>query len=302
MAERQTRYVQVVVSERVWEFKSPLPHFLSPVPPAHSSSGQGHRPLKAETTGSNPVCAIVPVRRCACFAFMAHSSSGLGRRPFKAKTRGSNPLCAILSERAVERLFLLPKNLRDIIGYLPSNSASLYNKYGAYLARVTRRTERGQRRSILFPAAQPVMIVTHAFPRWFWLTLGASLVAVALVGCGDTKTNGSNNSFTSTAPALDQPSPAATQRATRSVDNFNATSTALAAVNTGQATQRITRSVDNFNATSTALAATGPKQATPTVANKTVVAGDVPAGCPNVQASPGVHDVVCTFHDFARPY
>jgi hypothetical protein len=24
---------------------------------AHSSSGQGHRPLKAETTGSNPVCA-----------------------------------------------------------------------------------------------------------------------------------------------------------------------------------------------------------------------------------------------------
>ena len=24
---------------------------------AHSSSGQGHRPLKAEITGSNPVCA-----------------------------------------------------------------------------------------------------------------------------------------------------------------------------------------------------------------------------------------------------
>ena len=24
---------------------------------AHSSSGLGHRPLKAETTGSNPVCA-----------------------------------------------------------------------------------------------------------------------------------------------------------------------------------------------------------------------------------------------------
>ncbi len=25
---------------------------------AHSSSGLGHRPLKAEITGSNPVCAI----------------------------------------------------------------------------------------------------------------------------------------------------------------------------------------------------------------------------------------------------
>ena len=28
---------------------------------AHSSSGQGHRPLKAEITGSNPVCATTPL-------------------------------------------------------------------------------------------------------------------------------------------------------------------------------------------------------------------------------------------------
>ena len=26
---------------------------------AHSSSGRGHRPLKAEITGSNPVCATI---------------------------------------------------------------------------------------------------------------------------------------------------------------------------------------------------------------------------------------------------
>ena len=31
---------------------------------AHSSSGRGHRPLKAEITGSNPVCATIDqVRR-----------------------------------------------------------------------------------------------------------------------------------------------------------------------------------------------------------------------------------------------
>ena len=29
---------------------------------AHSSSGQGHRPLKAEITGSNPVCATKVIR------------------------------------------------------------------------------------------------------------------------------------------------------------------------------------------------------------------------------------------------
>ncbi len=29
---------------------------------AHSSSGQGHRPLKAEITGSNPVCATRVIR------------------------------------------------------------------------------------------------------------------------------------------------------------------------------------------------------------------------------------------------
>src|SRR6266852_6781130 len=28
---------------------------------AHSSSGLGHRPLKAEITGSNPVCATSPI-------------------------------------------------------------------------------------------------------------------------------------------------------------------------------------------------------------------------------------------------
>lgn len=28
--------------------------------PAHSSSGLGHRPLKAKITGSNPVCATNP--------------------------------------------------------------------------------------------------------------------------------------------------------------------------------------------------------------------------------------------------
>ena len=28
---------------------------------AHSSSGLGHRPLKAEITGSNPVCATIPL-------------------------------------------------------------------------------------------------------------------------------------------------------------------------------------------------------------------------------------------------
>ncbi len=30
---------------------------------AHSSSGLGHRPLKAEITGSNPVCAIFDTKR-----------------------------------------------------------------------------------------------------------------------------------------------------------------------------------------------------------------------------------------------
>ena len=30
---------------------------------AHSSSGRGHRPLKAEITGSNPVCATIDQAR-----------------------------------------------------------------------------------------------------------------------------------------------------------------------------------------------------------------------------------------------
>jgi hypothetical protein len=34
--------------------------FLLFAHPAHSSSGLGHRPLKAKITGSNPVCATNP--------------------------------------------------------------------------------------------------------------------------------------------------------------------------------------------------------------------------------------------------
>ncbi len=43
---------------------------------AHSSSGLGHRPLKAEITGSNPVCATKS-RRLGMFpgAFCCHSEA-----------------------------------------------------------------------------------------------------------------------------------------------------------------------------------------------------------------------------------
>ena len=36
----------------MWGFESSIPSHL-----AHSSSGPGHRPLKAEIAGSNPACA-----------------------------------------------------------------------------------------------------------------------------------------------------------------------------------------------------------------------------------------------------
>jgi hypothetical protein len=39
-----------------WVERSPIAQEQSTE--AHSSSGLGHRPLKAEITGSNPVCAI----------------------------------------------------------------------------------------------------------------------------------------------------------------------------------------------------------------------------------------------------
>ena len=38
---------------------------------------------------NRPLYGIVPRRQCA-----AHSSSGLGHRPLKAETTGSNPVCA----------------------------------------------------------------------------------------------------------------------------------------------------------------------------------------------------------------
>ena len=45
---------------------------------AHSSSGLGHRPLKAEITGSNPVCATNHVFKDAS----SQMRSGLGRFVF----------------------------------------------------------------------------------------------------------------------------------------------------------------------------------------------------------------------------
>ena len=43
----------------MWGFESSVPSqpFVARV--AHSSSGLGHRPLKAKITGSNPVCATI---------------------------------------------------------------------------------------------------------------------------------------------------------------------------------------------------------------------------------------------------
>ena len=48
----------------------PLPHV------AHSSSGLGHRPLKAEITGSNPVCATIPL----CFNVPSVGSCTIAQR------------------------------------------------------------------------------------------------------------------------------------------------------------------------------------------------------------------------------
>ena len=48
----------------------PLPHV------AHSSSGLGHRPLKAEITGSNPVYATIPL----CFNVPSVGSCTIAQR------------------------------------------------------------------------------------------------------------------------------------------------------------------------------------------------------------------------------
>ena len=51
--------------------QQPLPHV------AHSSSGLGHRPLKAEITGSNPVCATTKLG-CTVRSSRFHSETYSG--------------------------------------------------------------------------------------------------------------------------------------------------------------------------------------------------------------------------------
>ena len=54
--------------------------------PAHSSSGLGHRPLKAETTGSNPVCATTAPLLLRWIAAGRIAAGAPLRRPSNAVT------------------------------------------------------------------------------------------------------------------------------------------------------------------------------------------------------------------------
>src|SRR5581483_135886 len=97
---------------------------------AHSSSGLGHRPLKAEITVSNPVCATRSIHNN-----MAHSSSGLGHRPLKAEITGSNPVCATRRKRQGDNslVSLLCQQHFAIVGVsLPWDVAifSIHNPHG----------------------------------------------------------------------------------------------------------------------------------------------------------------------------
>ena len=65
---------------------------------------------------------------------------------------------------------------------------------------------------------------------------------------------------------------------------------------TTKTTTKPTRSVDNFNATSTALAQT-PRATRTAAPAATGAVADAPQGCPATLDNPRTRDVVCTFHD-----
>ncbi len=81
-----TRRIRLEVKDTVlsgWRSRVQIPYALPEARPkiqvkhvAHSSSGLGHRPLKAEITGSNPVCATIPL----CFNVPSVGSCTIAQR------------------------------------------------------------------------------------------------------------------------------------------------------------------------------------------------------------------------------